>query len=117
MCLHASLFVLLLGRSCASERILYCGTKHAIEGIVGAARRDLQGSGVKCSTVCPAAIDTPWWDRPMYPDGQPRPKPAAKYLLDPGEVVDAIVELLDQTADSDIATVVLRKGKDTQHIL
>merc|ERR1712083_966811 len=103
-----------LGRGFASERILYCSTKHAIEGMMGAARCDLKGTGVKCSTVCPAAIDTPWWERPLYLDGQVRPKPQAKHLLSPGEVADAIIGLLEQSSESNIATVVLRKGKDVE---
>ena len=68
-----------INRKLKSRLCLIMGSKAAIVG---------HGSGVKCSTVCPAAIDTPWWDRPMYPDGQTRPKPAAKHLLDANEVVD-----------------------------
>jgi len=104
-----------LGRGCASERLLYCSTKYAVEGMIGAARCDLKGTGVKCSTVCPAAIDTPWWERPLYPDGQVRPKPQAKHLLAAEEVADAIMGLLDQSSESNIATVVLRKGKDVEY--
>merc|ERR1712025_1510896 len=101
-----------LGRFGGSERVLYCGSKHAVEGIVAAVRKDIKGSGIKCSTVCPAGIDTPWWDKPLYADGQERPKPAAEFLLTADEVVDAIVRLLEQETESDIATIVLRPGKE-----
>lgn len=105
-----------LGRGTSSDRVLYCGSKFAIEGIIGATRKDLRGTGVKCSTVCPAGIDTPWWETPLYPDGQQRAKPDAKHLLEPDEVVDAILGLLDQPTGSDTATVVLRKGKAPEYI-
>merc|ERR1712232_99030 len=93
-----------LGRGCASDRLLYCGTKFALEGIIGSARKDLKDSGVKCSTVCPAAIDTPWWDRPLYADGEQRPRPAAKHMLSAMEVAKVIVEILDQPPEKDVAT-------------
>merc|ERR1712217_1012703 len=103
-----------LGRGVTSDRVLYCGSKYALEGIIGATRKDLDGSGVKCSTVCPAGINTPWWERPLYSDGKERPKPDVSTLLTAEEVADAILTLLDQPSESNIASIVLRKGQEPQ---
>jgi NADP-dependent 3-hydroxy acid dehydrogenase YdfG len=89
---------------------LYTASKHALQGLVAAARSELVGSGVKLATVCPAGIATPWWTESQRGGARERPVDTAA-LLPPEVVADAIVGVICQHPLCDVERVVLENVK------
>lgn len=91
---------------------LYCASKHALQGLVAAARVELAGTGVKVATVNPAAIATPWWSDPSRGgrrEGAPPVDTAG--MLPPEVVAGAIADLLHQHPAADAHAVVIDNAK------
>ena len=89
---------------------LYTASKYAVQGLVGAARNELAGTGIKVATVNPAGIATPWWEDPAR--GGKREKPAdTSSMLPPEAVAEAIAGILFQHALSDVDHVLIDNVK------
>lgn len=86
----------------------YCASKFAVQGLIGALRGELDGTGVKAATVNPAAVATPWWSEPER-GGKSGAVPDFPKLT-PEDVAEAIVSILRQAPTCDIDHVILKPG-------
>ena len=50
----------------------YCASKHAMLGYTKGLRKDLQGSGVDVISICPPAVDTPFFENAGFLDYKAR---------------------------------------------
>eukprot|EP00127_Corallochytrium_limacisporum_P005575 Clim_evm92s207 gene=Clim_evmTU92s207 len=82
----------------------YCMSKHALEGLLGCTRHELQGTGVKCGIINPAAVDTPWWHRDHFGPNFEKPNVP---MLAPESVADAVLYLMQQHATANVERIVL----------
>jgi len=41
---------------------MYCATKHAVVGFAASLAQEVVGRNSRVQTICPGAIDTPFWD-------------------------------------------------------
>ncbi len=49
-----------LGLKTRAKASVYCASKFALQGMVGALREELEGTKVKACTINPGAVNTPW---------------------------------------------------------
>lgn len=86
------------------EHTVYTGTKHAILGITEGLRRDLDGSGIGVSLICPSVVRTNLWNaRRVRPDkfGGPREAPAElAQSMDIGRTAEATVDTAFEGLDA-----------------
>lgn len=75
---------------------LYTCTKWAITAMSEAARRELQGSGVRVTVVHPGVVDTPFF---------PEPEPVS---LEPAAIARAVLFALDQPPEVDVNEIIVR---------
>ena len=54
-----------MGHVGSPRRVLYCASKHAVEGMTKALAWELGAQGIRVNSVCPTFIDTPM-TRPMF---------------------------------------------------
>lgn len=76
---------------------LYSCTKWAVTAMAEAARRELQGTGVRITLVAPGTVDTEFYDEP--PGGEP---------LVSGDVARAVMYALSQPPHVDVNEIVMR---------
>ena len=57
-----------MGHVGGPRRSVYCGTKHALEGITKASAVDLGPHGIRVNTICPTFIETPL-TKPILAEG------------------------------------------------
>jgi NADP-dependent 3-hydroxy acid dehydrogenase YdfG len=91
---------LLLTSSVAGRRVLpgslYSCTKHAVTAMGEAARQDLNGTGVRVTTVEPGMVDTPFFDN--------RPENA----LEADDIARAVMFAISQPPHVDVNEVLVR---------
>jgi NADP-dependent 3-hydroxy acid dehydrogenase YdfG len=91
---------LLLTSSVAGRRALsgslYSATKHAVTAMAEAARQDLDGSGIRVTSIEPGMVDTPFFDK--------RPSNA----LEPDDVARAVLYAVSQPAHVDVNEILIR---------
>lgn len=56
-----------MGHVGASNRTVYCATKHAVEGMTKAMAAELGAHGIRVNTLCPTFIETPM-TKPFFSD-------------------------------------------------
>jgi NAD(P)-dependent dehydrogenase (short-subunit alcohol dehydrogenase family) len=56
-----------MGHVGATQRTVYCGTKHALEGVTKAMAAELGPYRIRVNTICPTFVDTPM-TRPFFED-------------------------------------------------
>ena len=90
-----------MGHVGAAKRSVYCGSKHALEGLTKAMAVELAPEGIRVNSVCPTFIATPL-TAPMFEDPAFRAEVKAKIPLGrvgtPEEVAGAIAFLLSPAA-------------------
>jgi NADP-dependent 3-hydroxy acid dehydrogenase YdfG len=91
---------LILTSSVAGRRALpgsfYSATKHAVTAMAEALRQDLNGTGVRVTSIEPGAVDTPFFDN--APEG----------ALQPDDVARAVMFAVQQPARVDINEILIR---------
>ena len=92
---------LLLTSSVAGRRALpgslYSCTKHAVTAMGEALRQDLDGTGVRVTTIEPGMVDTPFFDN--------RPQSGA---LQPEDIARAVMYAVSQPAHVDVNEILIR---------
>jgi len=90
-----------MGHVGAARRTVYCGSKHAIEGLTKAMAVELAPEAIRVNSVCPTFIATPM-TAPMFENAAFRAEVAAKIPLGrvgtADEVANAILFLLSPAA-------------------
>ena len=90
-----------MGHVGAKNRTVYCGSKHAIEGLTKSMAVELAPEGIRVNSVCPTFISTPR-TAPMFADDKFRAEVVAKIPLGQvgtvDEVAGAVVFLLSPAA-------------------
>jgi len=90
-----------MGHVGAAKRAVYCGSKHALEGLTKAMAVELASEGIRVNSVCPTFIETPL-TKPMFQNAEFRAEVASKIPLGrigtPAEVVGAVAFLLSPSA-------------------
>ena len=76
---------------------LYSATKHAVHAMGEALRQDLNGTGVRVTTIAPGMVDTPFFES----------KPSIE-ALEPDDVAAAVVYATSQPTRVDVNLVVVR---------
>jgi NADP-dependent 3-hydroxy acid dehydrogenase YdfG len=91
---------LLLTSSVAGRRVLpgslYSVTKHAVTAMAEAARQDLQGTGIRVTSIEPGMVDTPFFDE--------RPRDA----LRDDDIAGAVMWALQQPPEVDVNEILVR---------
>ncbi len=91
---------LLLTSSVAGRRALsgslYSATKHAVTAMAEAARQDLDGSGIRVTSIEPGMVDTPFFDN--------RPKSA----LEADDIARAVLYAVSQPPHVDVNEILIR---------
>ena len=91
---------LLLTSSVAGRRVipgsLYSATKHAVTAMAEAVRQELNGTGVRVTSIEPGMVDTPFFER--TPRG----------ALDPDDIARAVMYAISQPPHVDVNEVFLR---------
>ncbi|MEQ8407741.1 MAG: SDR family oxidoreductase [Gammaproteobacteria bacterium] len=81
---------------------VYCASKFALRGFAQALRAECGKSGVRVSIVNPGATRTAFFDELYY-----QPGPAAEHALQPEDVAQAIMSVLEARADAVIDEITL----------
>jgi len=89
---------------------VHSGTKHMLEGLVGAIRQEIAGSGVSLSIVRPGGVATPGYDHAVNSSDGSNPKPnwipsKASSCLDPEVVAAQVVNIVDLMDTADITDI------------
>ncbi len=79
----------------------YCGTKFAVTGITQSLFRELRDFGIKVTSVHPGSTRTDFFDN--VPGLDPHP-----YMMDPDEVAEQIVRVLDTSPNFVVNSIVFR---------
>lgn len=83
-----------LGVPTAGPCSLYTSTKHALLGLSDTLRRDLEGSGIGVTLVCPAIVDTDLWNatrnRPAVHGGSKQAPEAIAAVLRQGNTPESV---------------------------
>jgi NADP-dependent 3-hydroxy acid dehydrogenase YdfG len=91
---------LLLTSSVAGRRALpgslYSATKHAVTAMAEAARQDLDGTGIRVTSIEPGMVDTPFFDN--------RPTNA----LEPDDIARAVLYAVSQPPHVDVNEILIR---------
>jgi NADP-dependent 3-hydroxy acid dehydrogenase YdfG len=91
---------LLLTSSVAGRRALpgslYSATKHAVTAMAEAARQDLDGTGIRVTSIEPGMVDTPFFDN--------RPSNA----LEPDDIARAVLYAVSQPPHVDVNEILIR---------
>ena len=91
---------LLLTSSVAGRRVLsgslYSATKHAVTAMAEAARQDLDGTGIRVTSIEPGMVDTPFFDN----------KPTG--ALDPDDIARAVLYAVSQPPHVDVNEILIR---------
>jgi NADP-dependent 3-hydroxy acid dehydrogenase YdfG len=75
---------------------LYSCTKWAVTAMAEAARKELDGSGVRVTLVEPGAVRTPFFDQPP------------EYALDPDDIARAVLYAVSQPSHVDVNELLIR---------
>ena len=77
----------------------YASARYAVRGFTESLRQDLRGTGIRVSSVTPAKVDTPYFDR--NPGAEDRIPRIEKLLgtMTPEKVADVVVSALRRDAD------------------
>jgi NAD(P)-dependent dehydrogenase (short-subunit alcohol dehydrogenase family) len=75
---------------------IYTGTKHFLVGFVRSVAPQLEERGIRINAVCPGIVDTP-----MLGEGRARLMAAGFPLLQPSDVVDAVVAAVESGGTGD----------------
>jgi NADP-dependent 3-hydroxy acid dehydrogenase YdfG len=98
--LKASAGHLLLTSSVAGRRVLpgslYSATKHAVTAMAEAARQDLEGTGIRVTSIEPGMVDTPFFDS--------KPESA----LEPDDIARAVLFAVSQPPHVDVNEILIR---------
>ena len=91
---------LLLTSSVAGRRALqgslYSATKHAVTAMAESARQELNGSGVRVTSIEPGMVDTPFFDNPV------------SGALEPDDIARAVVFAVQQPPHVDVNEILIR---------
>ena len=91
---------LLLTSSVAGRRAmpgsLYSATKHAVTAMAEAARQDLDGTGIRVTSIEPGMVDTPFFDN--KPEG----------ALEPDDIARAVMYAISQPPHVDVNEILVR---------
>ena len=91
---------LLLTSSVAGRRALpgslYSATKHAVTAMAESARQDLDGTGIRVTSIEPGMVDTPFFDN--------RPSNA----LEPDDIARAVLYAVSQPPHVDVNEILIR---------
>ena len=79
------------GRIVSPEKTAYAASKFAMTGLAEGISLEVEPSGVHVLTVYPGVVETPFHSEQMLRDMPPKTKES---MVDPGEVVDAIIDAL-----------------------
>ncbi len=85
---------------------IYAATKHGIVGLVRSAAPQLAATGVRLHAICPGGVDTGL----LPPDRKAAISAAGRPMLDPDEVADAIVVMLERYEHGLVQTIVHGRG-------
>ncbi|HEY1539878.1 MAG TPA: SDR family oxidoreductase [Solirubrobacteraceae bacterium] len=91
---------LLLTSSVAGRRALsgslYSATKHAVTAMAESARQDLDGTGIRVTSIEPGMVDTPFFDdRPTH-------------ALQPEDIARAVIYAISQPPHVDVNEILIR---------
>jgi NADP-dependent 3-hydroxy acid dehydrogenase YdfG len=91
---------LLLTSSVAGRRALqgslYSATKHAVTAMAEAARQELNGTGVRVTSIEPGMVDTPFFDNPVSD------------ALEPDDIARAVMYVVTQPSHVDVNEILIR---------
>jgi NAD(P)-dependent dehydrogenase (short-subunit alcohol dehydrogenase family) len=87
---------------------IYAATKHAIVGLVRSAAPQLATAGVRLHAICPGGVDTGL----LPPERKAAISAAGRPMLDPDEVADAIVVMLESDEHGLVQTIVHGRGSE-----
>jgi NAD(P)-dependent dehydrogenase (short-subunit alcohol dehydrogenase family) len=87
---------------------IYAATKHGIVGLVRSAAPQLAAAGVRLHAICPGGVDTGL----LPPDRKAAISAEGRPMLDPDEVAEAIVALLDRDEHGLVHTIVHGRGSE-----
>jgi NADP-dependent 3-hydroxy acid dehydrogenase YdfG len=91
---------LLLTSSVAGRRVipgsLYSATKHAVTAMAEAVRQELNGTGVRVTSIEPGMVDTPFFEK--TPEG----------ALEPDDVARAVMYAISQPPHVDVNEILVR---------
>jgi len=82
-------------RSIFTGNAAYSAAKFGLRAVHEVLRAELKGSGVRTTLISPAATDTEIWNTVTVTDPAGKPH-ATRTMLDPGNVVAAVMFALDQ---------------------
>lgn len=82
------------GKRAYPKHTAYCASKHALLGYTKGLRKDLQGSGVDVISVCPPAVDTPFFENAGFADYKAK-HPGLK-LMSAQTVADLTLEAIER---------------------
>jgi len=90
----------LITSSVAGRRVLpgsfYSVTKHAVTAMAEAIRQDLDGSGVRVTSIEPGMVDTPFFDNPV------------KNALEAHDIARAVMYAVSQPPHVDVNEILVR---------
>jgi NADP-dependent 3-hydroxy acid dehydrogenase YdfG len=86
----------------------YSASKFGVRGLHAVLEQELQGSGVRCCLVEPAATATALWD-PLEPESRPD-LPDRAEMLSPGAVADAVLYVLSRPPEVRIPVVAVQRS-------
>jgi len=78
----------------------YCASKFGVVGFARSVSQEVRSGGIRVTTVCPGAVDTPLWDQ--IPKG-----PDRKQMLTPEEVAEAVINVLTVSDRAVVDQIVL----------
>ncbi len=91
---------LLLTSSVAGRRALqgslYSATKHAVTAMAESARQELNGTGVRVTSIEPGMVDTPFFDNPVSD------------ALEPDDIARAVLYAVGQPKHVDVNEILIR---------
>ena len=80
------------GKRGYSKHTAYCASKHALLGYTQGLRKDLAGSGVDVISICPPAVDTPFFENAGFLDY--KAKHEGLKLMSPEEVAEGTLDAI-----------------------
>ena len=91
---------LLLTSSVAGRRVipgsLYSATKHAVTAMAEAVRQELNGTGIRVTSIEPGMVDTPFFEK--APEG----------ALEPDDIARAVLYAISQPPHVDVNEILVR---------
>jgi 3-oxoacyl-[acyl-carrier protein] reductase len=81
----------ILGIKPLANGSIYAASKYAVVGMCQSLSHELRRQNIRVSVICPSGVDSPFWEGIAG-------KPRADMLLQPEDVADAVIQLLQMPA-------------------